>query len=520
MAYTKVGPWTNGASPYINATNLDHIEDGIADAHTAIDTINSSSTDTTAKLAEIISPLDYDAAGDGVTDDATAWQSAINAAAAIGGTAVIDGGGKQYAIGSSLSLIDKGAIEIRNARFIAIGTWVDATPFFDLRHVSDVEGANFYSVHIDCAGLCSGLYFIRTLYSRMVDCEIKHFDTYGIKSETKATELFFERVNVRQWDWADSERENFANRTARGFDLQTADFMMTSCVANYCLDPLYLDNFYNGQIIGCHFYNGAATSGTDGSERNIYVGPNANNVIFGNNYIDNGEFRIVGNFNHILTGTLFAKSANGTNTKSLALEATVADEDAKGLIVTGSIFSGTTTMLSFDTSGDGTWLEPYDLVWLANRKADGSLAWRWMNLGSRFYQDGLDTYIQTDQIQLDNYSSSIAEIRTNKALRLSADYDAANSAGATEVLLATDGTDKWKVTGSGVLEPINDQGQWLGSSTARILATWTDRVMLTDGITQPSAIAGFGQLFIDSSDGSLKFRFGDGSIVLIAENPA
>lgn len=539
MAYTKVGPWTNGAAPYINATNLDHIEDGIADAHTAIAALEASGaiadagdvpytsagtgavlSNVEAKLRTIISPVDFGAVGNGSTNDAVAWQAAIDYAATVGATAVVDGGGKLYAIGSSLDCADKGAIEIRNARFIATGTWVDGTPLFDVRHVSDAEAPSFYSLHIDCAGLCSGIHFVRSLYSKVVDCEIKHFDTFGIKSETKATELFFDRVNVRQWDWGDSENANFANRTARGFDLHTADFMMTNCVANYCLDPLYLDDFYNCQIIGCHFYNGAATSGTDGTERCVYIGPNANNVVIGNCYIDNGAMRIDGNFNHILNGNIFAKTVNGANLNSIELVATVADENAKGLIVVGTIFSGTTTMLDFQTSGDGTWLEPYDLVWLANRKADGSLAWRWMNLGSRFYQDGLDTYIQTDQLQIDNYASSIATIQTNKALRLSADVGNTNTAGATEILLATDGTDRWQVSGSGVLQPSVDNASWLGSNTNRILVTWSGRLSLIDGITTPTATAGHAHIYVDSADGHLKVRFGDGDIVTIASNPA
>lgn len=538
MAYTKIGPWNNGNSPYINATNLDHIEDGIADAHTAITALEGSvgsgdaadvtytsagtgavESDVEAKLKERISPADFGAVGNGVTDDATAWQAAIDYAATLGAMTVVDGGGKLYAIGSSLDCADKGAIEIRNARFIATGTWVDATPLFDVRHVSDVEAPSFYSLHIDCAGLCSGIYFVRSLYSKVVDCEIKHFDTFGIKSETKATELFFDRVNVRQWDWADSENANFANRTARGFDLQTADWMMTNCVANYCLDPLYMDNFYNAQVTGCHFYNGAATTGTNGTERCVYIGPNANNVMFVNNYIDNGALRMDGNFNHVLSGNLFAKTANGANLNSIELVATVADENAKGLIVVGTIFSGTTTMLAFQTSGDGTWLEPYDLVWLANRKADGSLAWRWINFGSRFYQDGLDTYIQTDQVQLDNYSSSVATIQTNKGLRISADVGNTNTAGSTEVILATDGTDRWEVSGSGVLQPSQDLTSWFGSNTNRALVTWQGRISLTEGITAPTATAGHAHIYVDSADGNLKVKFSDNSVVTIATNP-
>lgn len=466
-----------------------------------------------------IYPETYGAVGNGSTNDAVAWQAAIDAAAAIGPTAVIDGAGKQYAIGASLILTDKGAIQIRNARFLATGSWVDGTPMFDVRYASDSPGAHFYNLYIDCDSLCSGIHFKYAQFSRVVDCTLIHFDTFGVKAETKNTELHISRTTARQWDWGDAENADFTNRTTRGFDLQSADFVLSESVANYCLDPLYLDNFYNAHVIGCHFYNGAATSGTDGSERAVYIGPNANNVIFNNNYIDNGALRLDGNFNHIFTGNLFAKTVNGTNLNSFELVATVADENAAGMLVIGTIFSGTTVQVSFQTSGVGTWSSLYDIVWLGNRKADGSFAWRWMNMGSRFYQDGLDTYLQTDQLQLDNYSSTTAEIRTNKALRLNADYDANNAAGNTEVILATDSIDRWQVTGGGVLEPSTDNAYWFGSSTKRTAANWTGRLSLIDGITQPAATAGHAHIYVDSSDGHLKVRFGDGDIVILALNP-
>ena len=42
------------------------------------------------------------------------------------------------------------------------------------------------------------------------------------------------------------------------------------------------------------------------------------------------------------------------------------------------------------------------------------------------------------------------------------------------------------------------------------------KVTLVDGITAPTAVAGEGQIYIDSADGNLKVRFGDGTISTIA----
>lgn len=43
----------------------------------------------------------------------------------------------------------------------------------------------------------------------------------------------------------------------------------------------------------------------------------------------------------------------------------------------------------------------------------------------------------------------------------------------------------------------------------------TGSFALTDGITAPSTISGFGQIYIDSADGDLKIRFGDGTVKTI-----
>ena len=38
---------------------------------------------------------------------------------------------------------------------------------------------------------------------------------------------------------------------------------------------------------------------------------------------------------------------------------------------------------------------------------------------------------------------------------------------------------------------------------------------LEDGVTAPSTRSGFGQLYIDSADGDLKIKFGDGTVKTI-----
>jgi hypothetical protein len=40
-------------------------------------------------------------------------------------------------------------------------------------------------------------------------------------------------------------------------------------------------------------------------------------------------------------------------------------------------------------------------------------------------------------------------------------------------------------------------------------------LFLTDGVTAPGTVSGWGQMYIDTSDGDLKIRFGDGQVKTI-----
>jgi|GEM_PF-3074002 len=80
-----------------------------------------------------------------------------------------------------------------------------------------------------------------------------------------------------------------------------------------------------------------------------------------------------------------------------------------------------------------------------------------------------------------------------------------------------DGNAMWRSGGSGDLTPRGASGaQSLGDATHVLKLVFASGFLLTDGVTAPTAAAGFGQLFIDQADGDLKVIFGDGVIKTIA----
>ncbi len=64
--------------------------------------------------------------------------------------------------------------------------------------------------------------------------------------------------------------------------------------------------------------------------------------------------------------------------------------------------------------------------------------------------------------------------------------------------------------------PNADNTYTLGVSTGRWSNIFLNRLSITDGITAPSAITGYTQIYVDTADGDLKVIFGDGTIKTLA----
>jgi hypothetical protein len=54
-----------------------------------------------------------------------------------------------------------------------------------------------------------------------------------------------------------------------------------------------------------------------------------------------------------------------------------------------------------------------------------------------------------------------------------------------------------------------------GTAITAVETIRAQSVVLTDGITAPSAVSGFAQVYVDTADGDLKVVFGDGTVKTI-----
>ncbi|ANK73725.1 hypothetical protein FA04_14515 [Ensifer adhaerens] len=68
---------------------------------------------------------------------------------------------------------------------------------------------------------------------------------------------------------------------------------------------------------------------------------------------------------------------------------------------------------------------------------------------------------------------------------------------------------------SSAMLPVSDVAYDFGSTTLRYRAVYSNQFVLVDGITAPATVTGHAVLYVDSADGDLKIKFGDGTVKTI-----
>lgn len=75
-------------------------------------------------------------------------------------------------------------------------------------------------------------------------------------------------------------------------------------------------------------------------------------------------------------------------------------------------------------------------------------------------------------------------------------------------------SNRYQFDAAGII-PLNNSLRSLGKSGNVFKDIWGEGFVLADGVTEPSTSSGYAKIYVDSSDGNLKIKFGDGTVKTI-----
>tara|TARA_R110000803_G_scaffold210829_1_gene284083 strand:- start:23841 stop:25463 length:1623 start_codon:yes stop_codon:yes gene_type:complete len=464
----------------------------------------------------------FGATGDGATDDSTPIQSAINYVEGLSGTSsptvvseaniTVTLSGDLYAIASGLTITKN--INFTGGSLVALSGF---TGTFMLTISAGAERAVISDIDFDggLEELVAGTPSTWSRYADIISCSayrvvIKdvlgiHFPNYGLRM-IETQECSVTNVLMREWAFSEQGTTYGTLRTAKAFSVEGADGKFVSCVGAQSLYTLYVSGALN-MFTSCHFYNGASTDTTE--DVNVFL-DNTENTMLTGCYFDNGSLYIKDSFNHNITGGHFQRTGTATNTSGIKTDTAAVTDLVSGLSVVGCTFNGTYTNGEIQFSGTGSYSDDLfkQINWIGNIRSDGNPAWYEAKFsGASFIDLGSSTH---------QASGTSFDIKSNKALRISADYDANSAPTDSTIILSTDAVDRWTVESSGAFLPFADNTYVIGDSTHRAFNVFSNRYTIMDGVGAPATVAGHATIYIDSVDGDLKIKFGDGVIKTIA----
>jgi len=150
-------------------------------------------------------------------------------------------------------------------------------------------------------------------------------------------------------------------RTSSGFLNYSSDIRISKCTFNNCKYSGVMASGFNFTAEQCVWWNGFKRLWEDSRSLWVYSGGGTRQFI--NNRIDDGQCYIEDFPGLVFTNNIFIQYGNPSDTNNpsankphVAWVASVADEDARGLVFKNNIVSSTfLPIISLETKGSGTW---------------------------------------------------------------------------------------------------------------------------------------------------------------------
>ncbi len=371
----------------------------------------------------------------GTTDMRPAMLSAVAYAATLGTQCVISGNGETIAMSSQVYVSAPENVLFEDMTLTPLGETVwashDGYPGPMLLVTGDYTrfGSGF---RMELRHICSGLLFSTPVASgHDVGIYIHGWASggYGIRTKASASQFRSNNLVACQYEWGETGFDDQANRVGYGLKIETADCMINNPIVYYTGYPIHKSGPGSWQIVNAHPFNGAMTVITDPDAiYTLYIEEPNNGTIIGG-YYDQGTVFINADNLHNGTDTLQIVNAwfpyvgsAGSNTDSLRIHTSVADNNLRGLTLNGTRFTPRANSIRFTTEGSGSFTDPKQWSCFAVQDADGGIPSNMTTLFQLGQYFGLSWDGTTAKMKFD--VSGTASIQAKQIIEFDTDYDA------------------------------------------------------------------------------------------------